>query len=213
MTDPRPGAVTPLEFWFEFGSTYSYLATMRIEALAQRHGVPLMWKPFLLGPIFQSLGWDTSPLVLQKEKGAYTWRDMERQCAKYGLPWRRPSVFPRRALLPMRVAVAAAHEPWMGDYCRGIMQLAFAQDRDIDTRDAVAEVLEALGVPVERWLAAAQAQDNKGLLREQTEQARARGVFGAPTFFVGAEMFWGNDRLEDTMLLAAQGPSSSRPAR
>ena len=83
MNDTTAQASPTLEFWYEFGSNYSYLAVMRIDELARQHGVKIVWKPFLLGPIFKSFGWDNSPFVLQKEKGAYTWRDMARQCEKY----------------------------------------------------------------------------------------------------------------------------------
>ena len=89
-----------IEFWFEFGSNYSYLSAMRIEEAAAQCGVVVRWRPFLLGPIFQSFGWSSSPFVLQKAKGAYVWKDMERQCDKYGIPWQMPSVFPRPATLP-----------------------------------------------------------------------------------------------------------------
>ena len=83
-----------IEFWFEFGSNYSYLSVMRIEEEARRHGVRIAWKPFLLGPIFRALGMENSPFVLQKEKGAYVQQDMARLCRKYGLaPWVKPSVF------------------------------------------------------------------------------------------------------------------------
>src|ERR1700761_7159307 len=78
-----PIPAPPIEFWFEFGSNYSYLSAMRIESAAAARGVRVLWKPFLLGPIFKQLGWDTSPFVLQKEKGAYAFKDMERQCRKY----------------------------------------------------------------------------------------------------------------------------------
>ena len=194
----------PLEFWFEFGSNYSYPSVMRIEALAQRHGVTVVWKPFLLGPVFRSLGWQTSPFVAQREKGAYVWRDMERLCERYALPWRRPSAFPRRALLPMRVALLGADQPWMGKYCRRMMLLNFAEDREIDTPAAVAQVLEGIGLASEPWIEAAQSALNKERLRLQTERARERGIFGAPTFFAGDEMFWGNDRLEDALVWAAR---------
>jgi 2-hydroxychromene-2-carboxylate isomerase len=204
MSAPRLRSPVPLEFWFEFGSNYSYLSVMRIEALAQRHGVAIAWKPFLLGPVFQSLGWQTSPFVAQREKGAYVWRDMARLCERYALPWCRPSTFPRRALLPMRVALLAADEPWMGKYCRRMMLLNFAEDRDIDNPAAVAEVLEGIGLPAAPWLEAAQSAGNKERLRQQTELARQRGIFGAPTFFAGDEMFWGNDRMEDALVWAAR---------
>lgn len=82
-----------IEFWFEFGSNYSYLSALRIDALARAAGVEVLWRPFLLGPIFRELGWSSSPFVLQPAKGRYVWRDMEREAAKYDLPWRRPSVF------------------------------------------------------------------------------------------------------------------------
>lgn len=192
-----------LEFWYEFGSNYSYLSVLRIEALAARHGVPLAWKPFLLGPIFKSLGWDSSPFVLQRQKGAYTWQDMRRQCAKYGLPWTQPTVFPRSAVLPARVALLGAGQPWIAAFSQRIMTLNFAEDRDIDRADVVAEVLTELGLPAAELIAAALGEANKQALRDQTELARQRGLFGAPTFFVGDEMFWGNDRLDDAVLYAA----------
>jgi 2-hydroxychromene-2-carboxylate isomerase len=196
------GAPT-VELWFEFGSNYSYLAVMRIEELARTFGVAVAWKPFLLGAIFKSFGWSTSPFVLEREKGAYVWRDMERQCTKYGLPWKKPSEFPRRALLPMRVALIGADQPWIGDYSRRIMRINFVDDRDIDTPEAVSQVLDELRLATSDLLAAAQSEDNKLRLREQTAEAGRRGVFGAPTFFVGPEMYWGNDRLEDAMRFAA----------
>jgi 2-hydroxychromene-2-carboxylate isomerase len=141
--------------------------------------------------------------VQQKEKGRYVWADMARQCRKYGLRWTRPTAFPRRAVLPMRVALLAAAEPWMGEYCRRMMLLNFAEDRDIDSPEAVGEVLDRLGLPAAKIIDEAQSEANKLRLRAQTEAARTRGIFGAPTFFVGDEMFWGNDRLDDALALAA----------
>ncbi|HEV7816149.1 MAG TPA: 2-hydroxychromene-2-carboxylate isomerase [Janthinobacterium sp.] len=203
MTTNAAAPPQPLEFWFEFGSTYSYPALMRIGALAAEYAVPVVWKPFLLGPIFKSFGWDSSPFVLQPQKGAYTWRDMQRLCEKYALPWKQPTAFPRSALLPMRVALLGAQQPWFAAYAGRIMQLNFAEDRDIDNEAAVSEVLLALGLPVDELIAAARSGEAKSRLRRQTEEAARRGIFGAPTFFVGSEMFWGNDRLEDALLFAA----------
>jgi 2-hydroxychromene-2-carboxylate isomerase len=188
-----------IECWFEFGSNYSYLSVMRIEQEAASRGVSLAWRPFLLGPIFQSQGWNNSPFVLQEAKGHYVWQDMPRQCRKYGLPWQQPTQFPRRALLPMRVALLGEDQPWMGAYCRSIMLMNFAEDRDIDNAGAVGEALAGLGLPVEQLLQEAQSDSIKQRLRERTEQARARGIFGAPTFFVGDAMYWGNDRMEDAL--------------
>lgn len=191
-----------LDFWFDFGSNYSYLSAMRIEQAAAAHGVALRWQPFLLGPVFRALGWETSPFVLQKEKGDYVWKDMVRQCRKYGLPWRRPSNFPRAAVLPLRIALAGAGQPWIGEFCRRTMRLNFAEDRDIDAPETMAALLADMGLPAHRVIDEALADANKLRLRRQTETAMEKGIFGAPTFFVGDEMFWGNDRLDDALAFA-----------
>ena len=193
-----------IEFWFEFASNYSYLSVMRIEDAAAALGVTIRWKPFLLGPIFRSFGWNTSPFVLQKAKGDYVWKDMVRQCRKHGLPWVRPSTFPRSALLPLRVALVGADQGWGGAFCRRVMRLNFAEDRDIDSLPVVAHVLDELRLPAREILEAAQSAHNKARLRQQTEEAAARGIFGAPTFFVGDEMFWGDDRLDDALAWCAR---------
>jgi 2-hydroxychromene-2-carboxylate isomerase len=194
----------PIEIWFEFGSNYSYLSVMRIEALVRAAGVELHWKPFLLGPIFREMGWKEPPFVAQKEKGAYAWRDTARRAAKYGLPFARPSEFPRRGLLPMRVAVLAAREPWIAEFCRRIMLRNFARDLEIDSPDAVREALQGLAPDAGRLIEAAGEEAAKTALREQTAQARRLGIFGAPTFIVGDEMYWGDDRLEDALEHAAR---------
>jgi 2-hydroxychromene-2-carboxylate isomerase len=198
-TSNETSSVPAIEFWFEYGSNYSYLSVMRIEELAARSCVRINWRPFLLGPIFRSLGWETSPFVLQKAKGDYVWKDMARQCQKAGLAWLKPTQFPRTALLPLRVAMVGAEQAWMGAYSRRIMELNFVEDRDIDRLEVVVDVLNQLGLPSQQIIEAAQSDSNKLKLREQTGMANAKGIFGAPTFFVGDEMFWGNDRLEDAL--------------
>lgn len=200
MTRPIP---LPIECWFEFGSNYSYLSAMRIEELARAAGVALHWRPFLLGPIFRELGWNTSPFVLQPAKGRYMWRDMERETRKYGLAWRRPSAFPRAAVLPMRVATLGAQQAWIGEFIRRVMRQNWVDDREIDDPAAVLDALRGLVPDPDAVLAAALGPYNKLRLREATELARARGIFGAPTFFVGDEMFWGNDRLEEALAWAS----------
>ena len=198
----------PLEFWFEFASNYSYLSVMRIEALAAPLGVAIHWRPFLLGPIFKSLGWSNSPFVLQREKGEYVWQDMVRECRKYALPWTRPSTFPRASLLPLRVALIGAQQNWIGEYCRRTMQVNFVADRDIDSPQSVSEVLGQMGLPSREIIAQAQDESNKLALRNQTTSAQAKGIFGAPTFIVGGEMFWGNDRLDDALDRCVDGGGS-----
>jgi len=189
----------PIAFWFEFGSNYSYLSLMRIAALAARARVPLRYEPFLLGPIFRELGWRSSPFVEQHLKGKYVWRDMARRAAKYGMPFTRPSAFPRRALLPMRVAAMNADQVWIGAFCRRIMLRNWADDVEIDDADVVLAALAGLVADPPAALAQAGTQAAKDMLRAQTERARGLGIFGAPTFIVEGEMFWGDDRLEDAL--------------
>jgi 2-hydroxychromene-2-carboxylate isomerase len=108
--------------------------------------------------------------------------------------------------LPTRVALLGADAPWIGAYSKRMMQINFVEDREFDTPEVVSEVLDALGLPASELLGEAQTDEHKLRLREQTDAARRRGVFGAPTFFVGTEMFWGNDRLEDALALADSSP-------
>lgn len=201
ITEQQEIIVNPaaIEFWFDFGSNYSYLSVMRIEETASRLGVTIQWRPFLLGPIFKSFGWTTSPFVVQTWKTEYVWRDMERECRKYRLAWTRPTTFPRASLLPARVALIGAEKPWMGEFCRRIMQVNFVADRDIDSAACVSEVLAQLGLRAQEIIDDARDEANKLRLRNQTELARTKGIFGAPTFFVGEDMFWGNDRLDDAL--------------
>jgi len=191
-----------LEFWFEFGSNYSYLSVMRIEALASAAGIAIAWRPFLLGPIFRELGWSSSPFVLQEEKGRYVWRDMARRAEKYGLPFNKPSRFPRSAVLPLRVALLGADQAWLPAFCRAVMRQNWVDDIEIDNPDSLRLALQPLVGDAEVVLRQAQSEGNKLALRRQTEEARRRGIFGAPTFFAGEEMFWGDDRLEDAIACA-----------
>lgn len=198
-----------LELWFDLASNYSYLTLMRIDALAEAAGVSVRWEPFLLGPVFEAFGWKSSPFVLQKEKGAHVWKDMERQAAKFGLPWKKPARFPQNTVLPVRVALSGRDEPWVRPFCRKLSRANFAEDRDISTVGAVTEVLDSLALPAAAILARAQSAEEKPRLRAQVQRAQALGIFGAPTFFVDGEMYWGNDRLGDA-LEAARGRDASR---
>ncbi len=200
-----------VEFWFEFASTYSYLSVMRIEAAAQAAGVDIEWRPFLLGPVFMALGWNDSPFNIYPPKGRYMWRDLERLAAKQGLPFHHPSRFPRNGLLAARVALLGAHEGWVGPFARAVMSANFAEDREIGEPAVIEAILDGLGLPAAELLARAQSDANKLALRCQTEHAAELGLFGAPSFRVGDELFWGNDRLEDALAWARQG-SATAPA-
>jgi 2-hydroxychromene-2-carboxylate isomerase len=199
-----------LEFWFEFGSTYSYLSAARIEGLAAEVGVPVVWEPFLLGPIFAQQGWNDSPFNVYPAKGRYMWRDLERLCEGYGIPFARPSRFPRDGLLAARVACLAKSEPWLPEFVRAVFRANFSEDREIGDAVEIREILDSLGRPGERLVEQAQAPENKMFLREQTRKAGELGIFGAPSFVVGGELFWGNDRLEDALAWAT---SRTRDAR
>jgi len=185
-----------VEFWFEFASTYSYPAALRIEALAQSEGVPIDWKPFLLGPIFRAQGWSDSPFNLFPAKGRYMWRDLERICAELSIPFRCPSQFPRNGLLAARIACWFATEPWVPEFVRSVFRANFAEDLDISIASVLESRLDSLGQPGAALIQQAQSPESKEKLRAQTEGAVALGIFGAPTLVVGPELFWGNDRLE-----------------
>lgn len=193
---------TSIEFWFELASTYSYPAAQRIEALAEAAGVNVLWRPFLLGPLFRQQGYGQSPFVQYPVKGRYMWRDVARLCARYGLPFRMPSSFPRTSVLGTRVACAFQDEAWVPQFVRALYHANFAEDLDIGSAAVVARCLEQCAQNPAQRIAAVQAAPLKERLRQQTEQAAALGLFGAPSFRVGDELFWGHDRLDDALAWA-----------
>jgi 2-hydroxychromene-2-carboxylate isomerase len=198
-----------LEFWFDFASTYSYPAAVRIGALAARAGVRVRFRPFLLGPIFKAQGWTTSPFNLYPAKGRHMWRDLERLCADLNVPFRRPDPFPQNSLLAARVALAALDHGWGEAFCVALFRAQFGDGRRIDDA-AIGEVLAGLRVDPQPVLAAAGSEANKARLRAQTEEAQQRGLFGAPSFTTAdGELFWGNDRLEPALRWASRHPDDS----
>ena len=148
-----------LDFWFDFASTYSYPAAMRIGPLAEAAGVTVRFRPFLLGPIFKALGWDTSPFNLSPAKGNYMWRDLERLCAKHKLDWKRPGVFPRNSVLAARVALCAGEA--IGPLTKAIFRANFAEDRDINSPDVLRELVESIGGDGAQALELSQTPDVK----------------------------------------------------
>ena len=192
-----------VEFWYEFGSTYSYPAAMRIERLAADAAVQLRWRPFLLGPIFKTYGWNDSPFNIFAAKGRYMWRDLARICAADGLPLKLPPVsFPQNGLRAARLALVGETEGWTPAFTRAVFAANYAAQKDIADDGTLREILAALGVDVDAAFAAANAPDNKDALKRQTEEAASRGLFGAPSFTVGDELFWGNDRLDAALAWA-----------
>ena len=189
-------AFTPIEFWFDFASIYSYPAAMRVEDLAGRYGRAVKWRPFLLGPIFKQQGWTDSPFNIYPIKGRYMWRDLERLCAALQIPFRKPSEFPRRSLLATRIAYVDEDPGWLPNFVRRVYTANFAEDRDIAEPEVLLRCLDGLVEDPAVMLTAARGQEAKARVRRNTERAIALGIFGAPTFVVGDELFWGNDRLE-----------------
>ena len=207
MTDVGVGrsmASGKLEFWYEFASTYSYLSAMRIEALAAAAGVAVEWKPFLLGPIFKAQGWNTSPFNLYPAKGRYMVRDLERLAAGRGLRFALPTVFPQNSLLAARLALVGDDEGWIAPFTRAVYVAEFATGADISDPHLLRSILDGLGLDSERLFSRLAQPDIKARLKQQTADAQARGIFGAPSFVTRGELFWGDDRLEAALAWAVR---------
>ncbi len=195
-----------VEFWYEFGSTYSYPAAMRIERLAADAGVELRWRPFLLGPIFKAYGWNNSPFNIFAAKGRYMWRDLARICAADGLPLKLPPVsFPQNGLKAARLALVGGPQGWTPAFTRAVFAANYAEQKDIADDTTLAAILDGLGVDAPAALATAATPEIKARLRAQNDEAVALGLFGAPSFTVRDELFWGNDRLEAALAWAKRG--------
>jgi 2-hydroxychromene-2-carboxylate isomerase len=189
-----------LDFWFDFASTYSYLAAVRIGPLARQADLRVRFRPFLLGPIFKAQGWTTSPFNLYPTKGRHMWRDLERQCAELALPFRRPDPFPQNSLLAARVALVGLDQAWGEDFCLAVFRSEFGEGRSIESPAAIGDVLAGLRVDAAQALQAAQSDQIKTRLRAQTEEGQRLGLFGAPSFITSdRELFWGNDRLDQAL--------------
>lgn len=189
-----------LEFWYDFASSYSYLTAVRIEALAKTAGLQIVYRPFLLGPIFKAQGWTTSPFNLFPAKGQYMVRDITRVASDRGLPFRMPEAFPANSLHAARVALAGEADGWIGPFTRTVFEAEFADRRDIADPAVLTAVLDRLGVDAQTALARSATPEIKDRLRAQTEAAAKHGIFGAPTFITDdGEMFWGDDRLDQAI--------------
>ncbi len=191
-------------FWYDFASTYSYLAALRVEEVASRHDVEVIWQPFLLGPIFGAQGWTDSPFNIYEAKGKYMWRDMARLAEEQGLLFKRPETFPQNSLLAGRIACLGKGEGWGADFTRAVYTAQFGEGRGISAPEDLAPLLTGLGLDPADVLARATSPDGKLALRHGTDAAIAAGVFGAPSFTTeDGELFWGSDRLEQAVAWAA----------
>jgi 2-hydroxychromene-2-carboxylate isomerase len=181
-----------LEFFYDFTSPYSYFASTRVEALARRTGAELRWRPFLLGGVFKACG-NRAPIEVPA-KGRYMLHDLERWAKRLGVPYRWPPVFPIASLLALRCALSAEKQGKLVPFSHAIYRAAWGEGRDVGKPEEVAAVAAALGLDGAALVAS--APGFKEALTRQTQEAVDRGTFGAPTFFVGEQLFVGNDRMD-----------------
>ena len=185
-----------VDFWYEFASTYSYPAAMRIEALAADRGLTIVWRPFLVGPVFADFGWRDSPFNIYPAKGRYMWRDLRRICDSLGLPLKPPDPFPQNSLLAARIAIALDGEARVA-FSKAVYRAEFGEGVTISDRGVIALLLEAIGVDPNATLALADQAAVKDRLRAECAIAKSLGFPGAPCIVTpDTEIFWGNDRLE-----------------
>ena len=182
-----------IEFYWDPASPYTYLASTQIEAVAARGGAAVVWKPFLLGKVFEATG-NRMPAACPA-KGKHLFKDVQRWAAHYGVPVAFPKIFPVHSVLALRAGIAAGLHGKGAEFGKAIMKAYWADGADISQAEAVGAAATAAGLDGAALLAQAQEQPVKDQLRVHTEEAVQRGAFGAPTFFVGEQMFWGNDRL------------------
>ncbi len=189
--------VEAIEFYFDFASPYGYLASHRIDAIAERSGRSVAWKPFMLGAVFKVTG--SGPLVETPMKGAYAGRDIPRAARRLAVPFRFPAGFPHATLAPARAYywLAATDAALAHDFARATYHAYFGEGRDISRPEITAEIAAAIGLDAEALVGAIAEQAIKDRLRAVTDDAIERGVFGSPFIFADGEPFWGNDRLDD----------------
>jgi 2-hydroxychromene-2-carboxylate isomerase len=188
-----------LDFFYDLASPYACLSALRISALASAAEVTVRYRPFLLGPIFRAEGLSDSPLNAFPLRGAYAAKDVARRAHRYGFEMRFPSTFPRHSVLASRVAVVALLEGWGEAFTEAVFRAEFQEDADISKPEVVQALVAKQQQEAERVLEAAQTPEVKAALRAQTEAAQSAGIFGAPSFLVEGELFWGDDRLEDAL--------------
>jgi len=182
-----------LEFYFDYGSPYSYLADTQVDAIAQRAGATLVRKPMLLGGVFKATG-NHSPAELP-QKSVWSGFDMPMWARHYGVPFKRNPFFPVNTLALMRGAAAAQIDGLFERYHPAVYKAMWVDGRNLNDMTEIAAVLTSAGLDAAKVGARIQDQDVKDRLKATTDEAVARGVFGAPTCFVDNMMFFGNDRL------------------
>ena len=182
-----------VEFFFDVGSPASYLAWTQLESMAQRTNAKIIWRPMLLGAVFQATG-NASPASVPA-KGPYMLKDLQRFSNIYGVPFNFNPFFPLNTMHLMRGATAYLEEPEFQTYLAAIFNALWSEKLNMESPEVVAEVLTKAGIDVTDFMARISETEAKARLKATTEEAVARGVFGAPSFFVNDELFFGQDRL------------------
>jgi len=183
-----------LEYFFDYVSPFSYLADTQLAALAERTGAELVYRPFFLGGVMNAA--KNAPPTTVPNKGKYMFADIERWARRYGVELSLNPHFPVNTLHAMRAAVAALGDERFGDFHRAMYRGVWVEGRDLGDEEVLRRAIDAAGLDGAKILARAKEQEAKDTLRRNGEEAVERGAFGAPTFFIGDEMFWGNDRLD-----------------
>jgi 2-hydroxychromene-2-carboxylate isomerase len=183
-----------VEFYFDYGSPNAYLAYKRLPAILERTGADLAWRPMLLGGVFKATG-NQSPVAIAAKR-PNSRNDLIRFVKRYGVPFAMNPHFPVNTLQLMRGAVAAEAGSYLAPYTEAVFRGMWVDQKNLGDAEVLRETLRAAGLDVARFEQAIASEEVKERLKSLTEQAVARGVFGAPTFFVGDEMFFGQDRLD-----------------
>ena len=184
------------DYYFDFGSLATYLAHTQLPKICAETGATANLLPMLLGGVFQATG-NSSPMTVPA-KGRYVYVDFKRYADAYGVPLNMNPHFPiiTTTLMRMVTALQMKNDPRMSTYVDAVFQAIWVDALNLNDPVIVAEVLTRAGLDPVELLAMANAQATKDQLKAVTMRAVERGVFGAPTFFVGEQMFWGQDRIE-----------------
>jgi 2-hydroxychromene-2-carboxylate isomerase len=186
-----------VDFFWDVGSPYTYLAVTQLDALEKRTGARLRYRPLLLGGLYKLVGNSMPALVANKAR--YMLEDLARWRADYGIPMVLPTEgtpFPLNTLLPMRAAMAADLRGQGRQVCHALFAAYWGKGQDVSNPDVLTATLSAAGLDAPALIDGAQLQEVKDALRANTDEAAARGAFGLPLFYVGEQMFFGNDRLQ-----------------
>ena len=188
-----------LEFWFSIGSTYTALTVMRMNEIERRHNITLRLMPFSVRRIM--LDMDNVPFPASKaSKVTYMWRDIERRAAIYGFPVKVPAPYPLQEFdRANKIAFVGAQEGWIKDYVLQTYKNWFQHGLEAGGDENLKATFKTLSLDVKEILARSQTSEIDKLYEEQTSVAVKKGIFGSPTFIVGGEVFWGDDRLEDAI--------------